>query len=146
MRENRVKRMWEAGQVALGGWLTVPSSFSAELMAHAGFDWLCVDMQHGVIDYQVAVTMLQAIGTTETIPIVRVPWNEPGIIGKVLDAGAMGVIIPMVNSVEEAQAAVSACRYFPLGARSFGPTRATYYAGTDYFAGANTQIACIPMI
>src|SRR5438132_8539979 len=65
MRENRVKRMWEAGQAALGGWLTVPSSFSAELMAHSGFDWLCVDMQHGVIDYQIAVTMLQAISTTE---------------------------------------------------------------------------------
>lgn len=146
MRINTVKEKWARGEVTHGAWLSIPSSFSAEIMAHQGFDWLCIDMQHGVIDYQVAVTMLQAIGTTETIPIVRVPWNEFGIIGKVLDAGAMGVIIPMVNSVEEAKQAVAACRYFPKGSRSYGPTRASYYAGSDYFAGANDQIACIPMI
>src|SRR3970282_339725 len=107
MRENTVKSKWAAGQVTHGAWLSVPSSFSAEGMAHQGFDWICIDMQHGVVDYQVAVTMLQAIGTTDTIPFVRVPWNEFGIIGKVLDAGAMGVIIPMVNSVAEAEAAVA---------------------------------------
>ncbi len=146
MRTNTVKEKWSRGEVTLGAWLSIPSSFSAEVMAHQGFDWVCIDMQHGVIDYQVALTMLQAIGTTATIPIVRVPWNEPGIIGKALDAGALGVIIPMVNSVEEARQAVAACRYFPKGARSFGPTRASYYAGTDYFAGANDQVACIPMI
>lgn len=146
MRTNTVKGKWAKGEVTYGGWLSVPSSFSAEVMAHQGFDWLCIDMQHGVVDYQVAVTMLQAIGSTETIPIVRVPWNEPGIIGKMLDAGAMGVIIPMVNSVEEARAAVAACRYYPDGARSYGPTRAAYYAGADYFANANREIACIPMI
>ncbi len=146
MRINTVKEKWDRGDVTFGAWLSIPSSFSAEVMAHQGFDWVCIDMQHGVIDYQVALTMLQAIGATETIPIVRVPWNEPGIIGKVLDAGAMGVIIPMVNSVEEAKQAVAACRYFPQGSRSFGPTRAAYYAGSDYFGGANEQIACIPMI
>jgi 4-hydroxy-2-oxoheptanedioate aldolase len=146
MRENTVKTKWNAGQVTFGAWLSIPSSFSAEVMAHQGFDWLCVDMQHGVIDYQTAVTMLQAIGTTETIPIVRVPWNEPGIIGKLLDAGAYGVIIPMVNSRAEAEAAVRACRYAPLGSRSYGPTRAAYYGGSDYAANANDQIACIPMI
>lgn len=146
MRTNTMKEKWARGEVTYGGWLSIPSSFSAEVMAHQGFDWVCIDMQHGVVDYQVAVAMLQAIGATETIPIVRVPWNEPGIIGKVLDAGAMGVIIPMVNSVEEARAAVSACRYYPDGARSYGPTRAAYYAGADYFANANREIACIPMI
>ncbi|MEO8540379.1 MAG: aldolase/citrate lyase family protein [bacterium] len=146
MRNNTFLEKWSRGEVTFGSWLSIPSSFSAEVMAHQGFDWVCIDMQHGVIDYQVALTMLQAIGTTDTIPIVRVPWNEPGIIGKVLDAGALGVIIPMVNSVEEAQQAVAACRYFPQGSRSFGPTRASYYAGTDYFQGANDQVACIPMI
>lgn len=146
MRKNTVKAKWARGEVTYGGWLSIPSSFSAEVMAHQGFDWVCIDMQHGVIDYQVALTMLQAIGSTETIPIVRVPWNEFGIIGKVLDAGALGVIIPMVNSVEEAKAAVAACRYFPEGSRSFGPTRAAYYAGADYFGGANSEVACIPMI
>ncbi len=146
MRENTVKTKWRNGEVTYGGWLSIPSSFSAEIMAHQGLDWLCIDMQHGVVDYQVAVTMLQAIGTTDTIPFVRVPWNEPGIIGKMLDAGAMGIIIPMVNSPDEARAAVSACRYHPEGARSYGPTRAGYYAGSGYFAGANREIACIPMI
>ena len=146
MRENRVKRMWEAGQVALGGWLTVPSSFSAELMAHAGFDWLCVDMQHGVIDYQVAVTMLQAISTTETVPIVRVPWNEPGTIMKALDAGAHGVIVPIVNTVAEAEAAAWACRYPPRGIRSHGPIRAALYGGRDYIARADEEVLCIVQV
>lgn len=146
MRTNTVKEKWARGEVTYGGWLSIANSFSAEVMANQGFDWVCIDMQHGVIDYQQAVSMLQAIGSTSTIPIVRVPWNEFGIIGKVLDAGAMGVIIPMVNSVEEAKAAVAACRYYPEGSRSFGPTRAAYYAGADYFGGANREIACIPMI
>ncbi len=146
MRENRLKELWAQGRPALGGWLGIPSSTSAEMMAHAGFDWLCVDMQHGAIDYQVAVTMLQAISTTETVPIVRVPWNEPGIIMKVLDAGAYGVIIPMVNSRSEAEAAAAACRYAPDGIRSYGPARAVLYAGPDYFSRANDTVLCIPMI
>ena len=146
MRENTVKARWRAGEVAYGGWLSLPGSLGAEIMASEDFDYVCIDMQHGGIDYQTALTMLQAISTTETMPFARVPWNEPGIIMKMLDAGAMGVIIPMVNSVEEAQAAVAACRYFPEGNRSFGPLRATMYAGADYFAHANEEVACIPMI
>ena len=146
MRENAMKAKWKAGEPTHGCWLSIPSSFSAEVMAHQGYDYVCIDMQHGVADYQVAVTMLQAISTTGATPIVRVPWNEPGIIGRMLDAGAMGVVIPMVNSVEEAKQAVAACRYFPDGARSFGPVRAAYYAGSDYFGHANREIACIPMI
>lgn len=146
MRTNTVKQRWARGEVTFGGWLSIANTFTAEVMAHQGFDWLCIDMQHGVVDYQAAVAMLQVIGGTETVPFVRVPWNEPGIIGKVLDAGAMGVIIPMVNSPEEARQAVGACRYYPEGYRSFGPTRAAYYAGADYFAGANREVACIPMI
>jgi 4-hydroxy-2-oxoheptanedioate aldolase len=146
MRPNAVKRLWQDGKVAHGAWLTIPSSISAESMAHQGFDYVCVDMQHGVIDYQVAVSMLQAISTTGSTPFVRVPWNEPGIIGKVLDAGAYGVIVPMVNSAAEARAAVGACRYAPAGYRSFGPVRAALYAGADYAAHANDEIACIPMI
>ena len=146
MRENTVKAKWRRGEAAYGAWLTVPSSFSAEAIAHQGFDWICVDMQHGVIDFQAAVEMLQAISTSRAMPFVRVPWNDFAAIGRVLDAGAMGVIVPMVNSVEEARAAVSACRYFPDGARSYGATRAGLYAGADYFAHANEEIACIPMI
>ena len=145
MRANATKAKWRRGEVTFGAWLSIPSSYSAEIVAHQPFDWVCIDMQHGVIDYAVAVTMLQAIGTTDVTPIVRVPWNEFSIIGKMLDAGAMGIIVPMVNSVDEAQAAVAACRYFPAGARSYGPTRAGLYAGPDYFDHANDEIACIPM-
>ena len=146
MRENTMKRKWRDGEVTFGAWLSIANSFSAEAMAHQGFDWLCIDLQHGAIDYQAALAMLQAIGTTETVPIARVPWNEPGVIGMALDAGAYGIIIPMVNSRGEAEAAVGACRYTPQGYRSYGPTRAAYYAGAGYAAEANEQIACIPMI
>jgi 4-hydroxy-2-oxoheptanedioate aldolase len=146
MRENTVKRTWARGGIAYGAWLTAPSAYTAEIMAHAGFDWVCIDMQHGHIGYEAAVEMLVAIGTSEAMPFVRVPWNEPGIIGKVLDAGAMGVIIPMVNIVDDAQAAVAACRYPPQGARSYGPGRVVFYAGADYFDHANDEVAVIPMI
>lgn len=146
MRPNATKAAWRRGEATFGAWLSVPSAFSAEVVAHQGFDWVCIDMQHGVIDYADAAAILLAIGTTEATPIVRVPWNETGIIGKVLDAGAMGIIIPMVNSVAEARDAVAACRYAPAGRRSYGPTRAAMYAGADYFAQANAEVACIPMI
>lgn len=146
MRENTVKAAWRRGEVAYGAWLTIPSSFSAEVIAHQGFDWVCIDMQHGIIDFQAAAEMLQAISTSRAMPFVRVPWNDTSAIGRVLDAGAMGVIVPMVNSIEEARAAVAACRYFPAGARSYGPTRATLHAGAGYFARANDEVACIPMI
>ncbi|HYB91694.1 MAG TPA: aldolase/citrate lyase family protein [Candidatus Binataceae bacterium] len=146
MRENPVRKKWASGQAALGGWLGVPSSFSAEILAHAGFDWLCVDMQHGLIDYPQMVSMLQGMAATDVTPLVRVPWNEPGIIGKSLDAGALGVIIPMVNSPEEAEAAVAACRYAPQGRRSFGPLRASTHYGSDYYSQANATVCCIVMI
>jgi 4-hydroxy-2-oxoheptanedioate aldolase len=146
MRQNSLRAMWAEGSAALGGWLTVPSSVSAEIMAHSGFDWVCVDLQHGLIDYAQMVQMLQGISSTDTVPLVRVPWNEPGIIGKCLDAGAWGVIVPMVNSASEAAAAVAACRYAPQGHRSYGPVRANYYAGTDYFGRANREVICVVMV
>ncbi len=146
MRSNTVKAKWRAGEPAYGAWLTIPSSLSAEAIAHQGFDYVCVDMQHGMIDYADAVQMLTAISTTPAMPFVRVPWNEVSIINRMLDAGAMGVVIPMVNSAEEARAAVSACRYFPLGARSWGPVRASLYAGADYYPAANDEVACITMV
>lgn len=146
MRQNSLRSIWAEQGAALGGWLTVPSSVSAEVMAHCGFDWVCIDMQHGLIGYSEMVHMLQGISSTATVPLVRVPWNEPGIIGKCLDAGAWGIIVPMVNSRAEASAAVSACRYAPSGARSYGPLRANYYAGSDYFARANHEVICIVMV
>ncbi|EFH12073.1 HpcH/HpaI aldolase/citrate lyase family protein [Pseudoroseomonas cervicalis] len=144
---NKVKEAWAQGRAVVNGWLAIPSAFSAETMAQAGFDSLTVDMQHGVQDYLSTVACFQGMQPHPVTPMVRVPWNEPGIIGKVLDAGAMGVICPMVNTAEQAAALVSACRYPPEGTRSFGPIRAGIYgeAGT-YFETANRDIAVIPMI
>jgi 4-hydroxy-2-oxoheptanedioate aldolase len=146
MRKNKVKDIWAAGGEVVTGWLGIPSSISAELMAQQGWDALTIDLQHGATDYVDAVPMLQAISTTDTTPMVRVPWNDPAIIGKVLDAGAYGVICPMVNSAEEADAFVKACRYFPKGGRSVGPLRASLYAGADYFQHANDTIITMAMI
>lgn len=146
MRENTVRSKWKAGIPTVGAWLSIPSSYSAEVMAHQGFDWLCVDMQHGAIDYHDAFAMFTAISTTDTIPLVRVPWNDPQIIMKVLDAGAYGVVIPLINTPEDAERAVGACRYPPAGYRSNGANRGALYGGADYVAEANNQILCIPMI
>jgi 4-hydroxy-2-oxoheptanedioate aldolase len=146
MRENTVKTAWKGGRATVGAWLTIPSAYSAEVMAHQGFDWLCIDMQHGALDYQMCVAMMTAISTTDTIPLVRVPWNDPAIIMKVLDAGAYGVVVPLINTRADAEAAVAACRYPPQGIRSNGANRAILYAGSDYVANANDQLLCIPMI
>ncbi len=146
MRENTLKTIWARGEAVVNGWLSIPSSFSAEVMAHQGFDSLTVDMQHGVVDYQVAVTMLQAISTTPVIPLARVPWNDPARLMKILDAGVYGVICPMVNTRAEAEALVAACKYPPRGYRSWGPVRASIYAGSDYGDHANQDIIVMPMI
>lgn len=146
MRENRLRTAWQQGEAVLCAWLSIPSSFSAELLAHTGFDCLTIDLQHGLVDYQMAVTMLQAISTTTTVPLARVPWNDPGTIMKLLDAGCYGIICPMVNNAAEAAVFAAACRYPPAGQRSYGPKRATLYAGSDYPEHANETILAIAMI
>jgi 4-hydroxy-2-oxoheptanedioate aldolase len=146
VRENKLKSIWARGEAVVNGWLSIPSSFSAEVMANQGFDSVTVDMQHGVIDYQVAVTMLQGISTTGAMPMARVPWNDPARLMKILDAGAYGVICPMVNTRAEAEALVRACKYPPRGYRSWGPVRASIYAGADYGDHANDDIVVMPMI
>jgi 4-hydroxy-2-oxoheptanedioate aldolase len=115
-------------------------------MSHQGFDSLVVDMQHGVVDYQTAVTMLQAVSTTAVVPLARIPWNDPAFVMKILDAGAYGVICPMINNRQQAEALVRACKYPPRGYRSFGPVRASIYAGADYATHANDQLLVMPMI
>ncbi|QAZ41364.1 2,4-dihydroxyhept-2-ene-1,7-dioic acid aldolase [Methylibium sp. Pch-M] len=146
MRPNRLREIWKSGGAALNGWLAIPNSFSAETMAHQGWDALTIDLQHGVVDYQAMVPMLQAISTTATVPVVRVPWLEPGILMKTLDAGAYGVICPMVNTREDAQKLVACTHYAPRGTRSFGPVRALLYGGADYAQHANDTIVTFAMI
>ena len=146
MRTNPMRDRWAAGEAALGGWLAIPSAFSAEIVARCDLDYVCVDTQHGLVDYSDSWKMLQAVNLGSATPLVRVPWNEPGIIGKSLDAGGRGIIVPMVNTRAEAEAAVRACRYAPDGGRSYGPARVVRQEGPGYFAGANADVAVIPMI
>jgi 4-hydroxy-2-oxoheptanedioate aldolase len=119
-----LRERWKAGEATFGAWCTIPSSWTAEIAARSGHDWVVVDTQHGLIGYEVMLPMLQAISAGGVPSFVRVPWNEPGTIMKALDAGAGGVIVPMINSVKEAEAVVGACRYPPMGYRSMGPLRA----------------------
>ena len=146
MRPNNIRNIWQAGGAVVNGWLAIPNSFSTETMAHQGWDSLTIDLQHGVVDYQAMVTMLQAISTTETVPVVRVPWLEPGILMKTLDAGAYAVICPMINTKEDAQKLVAYTHYAPKGTRSFGPVRALLYSGADYPKHANENIVTFAMI
>lgn len=146
MIPNGLKAAWAAGRPTLNAWLSIGSPFTAEIMAAQGYDSLTVDLQHGVIDYAQAVTMFQAMRGSGAVPLARVPWLDPGAIMKVLDAGACGVICPMVNSREEAARFVAYMRYPPKGTRSYGPTRVSFAAGPDYFEGANDEILAIAMI
>jgi len=146
MRPNLLRQIWSDGRAAVNGWLTIPDGFAAETMAHQGWDSVTVDLQHGIVDYAAAVQMLTAISTTATVPLVRVPWLEPGIIMKSLDAGAYGIICPMISTPAEAERFVTCTRYAPRGSRSFGPTRALLYAGADYPQHADATIVRFAMI
>ncbi len=146
MRPNRLRQLWAEDKAAVNGWLAIPNSFSAEVMAHQGWDSVTIDLQHGVIDYANLVPILQAISTTNTVPVVRVPWLEPGILMKALDAGAYAVICPMVNTADDAHKLVQYTNYAPKGGRSFGPVRASIYGGADYATAANDTIVRFAMI
>lgn len=146
MRANRLRQIWRDGGAAVNGWLQVPHGFAAEVMAGQGWDSLTIDMQHGPVGYDAALPMLQALSSSNVTPLARVPWNEPGIVMKMLDAGCYGIICPMVSTAEEAQRFVGACRYPPKGYRSFGPTRVTLYAGADYAQHANDTVIALAMI
>jgi len=146
MRKNKLRQLWEEDKTAINAWLTIPNAWTAETIAHVGFDAITIDMQHGLADYQTALSILQAISATDAVPMARVPWNEPVTIMRLLDAGAYGLVCPMVNNREEAEAFVGTCRYPPLGYRSYGPLRANLYAGDDYFENANQIVITLAMI
>lgn len=137
---------WQQGDTLVNGWLTIPNSWTAEVLAHAGFDTLTIDAQHGLAtDLTAILPMLQAISTTNTLPLVRVPWNDPATHMRMLDAGAQGIICPMLNTGVETEAFVQACRYPPEGNRSFGPMRAGLRTA-DYFRIANEEVVTLAMI
>jgi 4-hydroxy-2-oxoheptanedioate aldolase len=145
MIKNTLKDIWGAGRPSINGWLSIGNAFTAEIMAAQGYDSVTIDIQHGALDYSSALPMLQAIRASGVVPMVRVPWREPGIIMKALDAGALGIICPMVNSAAEAAEFVSYTRYPPAGQRSFGPTRATIAYG-GYDLSANDAVLALAMI
>ena len=146
MRKNKLKEIFKQGKFAVNGWLQIPNSFTAELMANQNWDSLTLDMQHGIIDYPNAISMLQGISTTNVTPLARVNWNEPGQIMKILDAGAYGIICPMVSNRKEAEKFTQACMYPPKGYRSYGPIRGLVYGGPDYAEKANNEILKFAMI
>ncbi|MDO6729003.1 aldolase/citrate lyase family protein [Marinovum sp. 2_MG-2023] len=146
MRSNTIKTRLAAGETVVNGWLSIGSTYSAEGVGHSGVDSVTVDLQHGMLSFQEALHMLQALSSTPAIPLVRVPDLDPAQIMHLLDAGAYGIICPMISTPEEAEALVSACRYPPFGTRSFGPSRGLLYGGKDYVAEANDTVMVIPMI
>ena len=143
MRPNSVKRQLRAGEPSIGTFMALGSPLGAEQLAHAGFDWLLIDQEHGAIDAPLMQSLLQAISTTETVPLVRVPSVHGDWIGRALDAGAYGVIVPMVQDRADAEAAVAAVRYPPLGTRGIGGTRTRLYGGPDYVQRANDEILLV---
>ncbi|MEY2975206.1 MAG: hypothetical protein RIR49_1626 [Actinomycetota bacterium] len=142
---SSLRTRWADGAETLGAWLTLPSTAAAEIVARLDVDYVCVDLQHGLVDGSDLLQLVQAIELAGGLPIARAPWNEPGAIGRILDAGCHGVIVPMVNSVEEAAAAVAAGSYPPSGRRSWGPM---LVAGRhdDYRPWADGNVTVIPMI
>lgn len=146
MKKNKIKQNLKNGETVFCGWLHIPNTWSAEIMANAGWDCLTVDMQHGLQNIETAMQMMQAISTTETVPLARVNWNEPGTIMRLLDMGACGIICPMINTQQQCEQFVQACLYPPLGYRSFGPTRQRIYAGVDYGEHANEETLVLAMI
>jgi len=146
MKKNGIQEAWNNGQNIVNGWSSIANTFNSEILATSGFDSVTIDMQHGLVGYQKVVEMLQAISGYNITPMVRVPWNDPSMVMRCLDAGAYGIICPMVNTKEECEKFVAACRYPPKGNRSFGPIRARMYAGDDYFKHANDTLLNFAMI
>ena len=146
MKPNKIREIVAGGGKVLNAWCSIPDAYVAEAIAHQGFDSVTIDLQHGAIDYQSAFHMLQAISTAPAVPLARVPWNEPGILMKLLDSGAYGIICPMINTAREAAQFVGTCRYPPQGFRSYGPNRVVHYAGADYAQNANAHVLLLAQI
>jgi len=146
MRPNKLRQMHRDGRPIVNAWLSIPSAYASEVACHTGVDAATVDCQHGMVGFSDAIAMFQAIGTTDAVPMVRPSANDPAQIMRFLDAGAYGVICPMISTAGQAAQLVAACRYPPVGTRSFGPARGALYGGPDYFERANEEILVLAMI
>lgn len=146
MHARALKKIWNDGGIAVGAMVMADSAMVAEALAHAGFDFLIVDRQHGAMDEGTAIDMVRAIGGAGIVPIVRVPSNDAATIGRMLDCGAGGIIAPLTDTPEDARAIVAATRYPPDGKRSWGPVRAGLTGGPDYAAEANEAVVASGMI
>ena len=141
-----IRELFDSGRVTHGGWCMLGNPFAAEIVSASGCDWLVIDQQHGYISDEAMRGMIQAAGIRGTPVLVRVPRNEPIAIGHALDAGAEGVIVPMISTAADARRASEASHYPPLGDRSWGPLRAGMaQPGFDTRAG-NAQVICIAMM
>ncbi|MDO9436260.1 HpcH/HpaI aldolase/citrate lyase family protein [Hydrogenophaga sp.] len=146
MRANPMKDIWARGGAVVSAWLSIPSPITAEMLGHQGYDVATLDLQHGMISFEQMLHMFQALSATPAMPMARLASNDATHIGRVLDAGAYSVICPMINSAKEAEAFVSACRYYPHGVRSYAPVRGQIYGGPDYFPKANDEIVKLAMV
>ncbi len=146
MRPNEVRQRWSRQEAAVCGWLSLGNAYAAEVVGWCGVDCVTADLQHGMADVQAIIGMLQAISATPATPFVRVPSLDAPLLMKVLDAGAYGVICPMIDDAAQARALVEATTYPPRGLRSFGPARGLLYGGSDYFAHADDTIVRLAMV
>ncbi|MBB4155665.1 4-hydroxy-2-oxoheptanedioate aldolase [Sphingomonas jinjuensis] len=146
MRANTLRTLKAAGRPIVNAWASIGAPYAVESIAHQGFDAVTIDAQHGMMGFDVALAMLQAVSTTSAIPMVRPSGLIPGEIMRWLDAGSYGIICPMISTADDARALVRACRYPPHGQRSFGPARGLLYGGADYLHGADREILVLAMI
>jgi 2-keto-3-deoxy-L-rhamnonate aldolase RhmA len=143
---NPVTDRLRAGQPSIGSWLSLCSPVAAESMAHVGWDWLTVDVEHSPVGFETMVDCFRAIQLGGAVPMARVPWNDTVWIQRTLDAGAMGLVVPMVNTVEDARAAVANMKYATRGQRSWGSSRIAPYLQGDYQDWADEHLTIIVMI
>ena len=145
LRSVRLKEKLSAGAITAGMWVNLPSPVSFEVVADSGFDWVVVDSEHFAFNKETLLHMLMAFKTSETVAIIRVPWNEPAVVKQALDMGFDGIMFPGVGSLKDVKRAVLACRYPPLGQRGFGPIRISGYTGAgqvEYARHANERVIC----
>lgn len=146
MTHTLTKRLW-GGEALIGVWCNLPSPAVAEIAAGAGFDFVVIDFQHGLIDESLAADMFRAVEAAGAAPVARAGWKDPARLGKLLDYGAAAVIVPMIDSARDAAEVMRACLYPPQGRRSFGPIRAIKGRSRDhYMAQANRETCILPMI